>query len=296
MQQLQELLKFDPIILALFAGIFTWGMTALGASLIYLRKEPSRKFLDIMLGFAAGIMLAASFFSLLGPALELAEQGSIPPWIPVAIGFLLGGLFLRLVDVILPHLHLETAQNGECGCEDPLECSTKGHKQRKRNRNKPEGIKTAWHRTTLLVLAITMHNIPEGLAVGVAFGALAANLSTASLGGAIALAVGMGLQNFPEGMAVSFPLRRAGFSSGRSMWWGQFSGLVEPIAAVIGAAAVIVALPVLPYALAFAAGAMVYVIVEEVIPEAQHCEHNDQVTIALMIGFAIMMVLDVALG
>lgn len=296
MQQLSELLKFDPIILALFAGIFTWGMTALGASLIYLRKEPSRKFLDIMLGFAAGVMLAASFFSLLSPALGLAEQGSMPPWIPVAIGFLLGGLFLRLVDVILPHLHIATGINGSANYESPHECQGHGHGRRKRDRAVPEGLKTSWHRTTLLILAITLHNIPEGLAVGVAFGALATDLSTASLGGAIALAVGMGLQNFPEGMAVSFPLRRAGFSSGRSMWWGQFSGLVEPIAAVIGAAAVIVALPVLPYALAFAAGAMVYVIVEEVIPEAQHCEHNDQVTIALMIGFTIMMVLDVALG
>ena len=161
---------------------------------------------------------------------------------------------------------------------------------------RPEGIKTAWRRTTLLVLAITMHNIPEGLAVGVAFGAIAADMPIATLGGAVALAIGMGLQNFPEGMAVSFPLRRAGLSVGRSFWWGQFSGLVEPVAAVIGAAAVIIALPFLPYALAFAAGAMVYVVVEEVIPEAQHDEHNDHVTIALMIGFAVMMVLDVALG
>ncbi len=296
MQQLTELLKFDPIVLALFAGIFTWGMTALGASMIFLRKDPSRKFLDGMLGFAAGVMLAASCFSLLIPSIEMSSGGLLPNWLPATVGFLIGGLFLRLVDIVLPHLHIATGTNEIADCDGSPECQEHGHVMGKRDRAVPEGLKTAWHRTTLLILAITLHNIPEGLAVGVAFGAIAADMSSASLGGAIALAIGMGLQNFPEGMAVSFPLRRAGLSTGKSAWWGQFSGLVEPVAAVIGAAAVIVALPLLPYALAFAAGAMVYVVVEEVIPEAQHDEHNDHVTIALMIGFAVMMLLDVALG
>ncbi len=296
MQPLSALMNLDPVLLALLAGMFTWGMTALGAALVFLRRELSRKFLDAMLGFAAGVMLAASFWSLLAPALELAEDGPLPAYIPVVIGFLLGGLFLRLVDAILPHLHIATGPSGVEDRDGVEEAEVGGSSGRKGCELAPEGMKTAWHRTTLLVLAITLHNIPEGFAVGVAFGALAADLSTASLGGAVALALGMGMQSFPEGMAVSFPLRRAGLSAKRSFLWGQFSGFVEPIAAVIGAVAVIIALPFLPYALAFAAGAMVYVIVEEVIPEAQHGEHNDQVAIALMIGFALMMILDVALG
>ena len=188
------------------------------------------------------------------------------------MGFLLGGAFLWLVDKLLPHLHLGL----------PTE--------------EAEGIKTSWQRSLLLVLAITLHNIPEGLAVGVGFGALAANLPSASLAGAVALALGIGIQNFPEGTSVSVPLRREGMSRLKAFWYGQLSGLVEPVAGVIGAAAVIVMQPILPYALAFAAGAMIYVVVEELIPEAQRESLSDVATIGAMLGFAVMMTLDVALG
>ena len=232
----------------------------------------NKKILNGMLGFAAGIMIAASFWSLLAPAIEMSGGSGISKWAPAVIGFLLGGLFLWLADQILPHLHF--------GFEI----------------EKAEGIKTSWQRSVLLVLAITLHNIPEGLAVGVAFGALGANLPSASLGGAIALALGIGIQNFPEGTAVSVPLRREGFSRLKSFWYGQLSGIVEPIAGVIGAVAVISMLPILPYALSFAAGAMIYVVVEEVIPESQLGDNSDIATIGAMIGFALMMTLDVALG
>jgi len=264
--------SLHPVVQALIATLFTWGLTALGASLVFIRREPSRKMLDVMLGFAAGVMIAASFWSLLAPAIEMTEGKGIPIWLPAAVGFLLGGAFLRLVDYILPHLHLHTPV-GEA-----------------------EGVTTSWHRTTLLVLAITLHNIPEGLAVGVAFGALAAGIPEATFGGAVALALGIGIQNFPEGAAVSFPLRRQGLSAGKSLWWGQLSGMVEPVAGVIGAAIVVAALPILPYALAFAAGAMIYVVVEEVIPESQCGGNADIATLGAMLGFAVMMVLDVALG
>ena len=265
---------------------------AAGAALVYFHLQPSRKFLDGMLGFAAGVMLAASCFSLLIPAIEISSEGLVPSWMPVTIGFVLGGLSLRLVDSLLPHLHAST----EVVCTEDEDCNAKPKSALPLFANRPEGISTTWRRTTLLVLAITMHNIPEGLAVGVAFGAIASDMPYASLSGAIALTLGMGMQNLPEGMAVSFPLRLAGLSPSRSFWWGQFSGLMEPAAAVLGAIAVLYMLPFLPYALAFAAGAMIYVVVEEVIPEAQHDEHNDQVTLAIMLGFVLMMVLDVALG
>ena len=225
-----------------------------------------------MLGFAGGVMIAASYWSLLAPALEMAEQQGQIAWVPAATGFLMGGVCLRLVDKILPHLHLYA----------PME--------------EAEGISTTWRRTTLLVLAITLHNIPEGLAVGVAFGAVAAGLPAATLPAAIALAVGIGIQNFPEGMAVALPLRREGISRLKSFWYGQLSGIVEPVAGVVGAAAVIIAQPILPYALAFAAGAMIFVVVEEVVPESQASGNADSATMGLMIGFAVMMVLDVALG
>lgn len=267
-------ISLTPVSQALAATLFTWGMTALGASLVFFFKTINRKVLDGMLGFAAGVMIAASFWSLLAPAIEMAEQsgGSLPKWFPATIGFLTGGLFLWAVDKVLPHLHL--------GFE------TKD----------AEGIKTSWQRSILLVLAITLHNIPEGLAVGVAFGALAADLPSATLAGAVALAVGIGIQNFPEGTAVSVPLRREGMSRGKSFWYGQMSGIVEPVAGVLGAIAVITMRPILPYALAFAAGAMIYVVVEEVIPESQLARNTDLATVGAMLGFAVMMTLDVALG
>ena len=264
--------SLHPVVQALIATLFTWGLTALGASLVFIRREPSRKMLDVMLGFAAGVMIAASFWSLLAPAIEMTEGTGVPVWLPAVIGFLLGGAFLRLADRLLPHLHLNMPDS------------------------EAEGVSTSWHRTTLLVLAITLHNIPEGLAVGVAFGALAAGVPEATFGGAVALAIGIGIQNFPEGAAVSFPLRRQGLSAGKSLWWGQFSGMVEPFAGVIGAAVVVAALPILPYALAFAAGAMIYVVVEEVIPESQCGGNADIATLGAMAGFAVMMMLDVALG
>jgi ZIP family zinc transporter len=264
--------NINPVLLALLATCFTWGVTALGAAVVFTAKDMSKKSLDTMLGFAAGVMIAASYWSLLAPALEMSEGQSIPAWVPVAAGFLAGGLFLRGIDLVLPHLHLGA----------PME--------------EAEGLPTTFRRVTLLVLAITLHNFPEGLAVGVAFGATAAGLPSATLAGAIALAMGIGIQNFPEGMAVSMPLRREGMSPGRSFWYGQLSGFVEPVAAVLGAAAVLAAQPMLPYALAFAAGAMIFVVVEELVPESQRGGNTDWATMGAMLGFATMMVLDVALG
>ncbi len=262
----------NPVMQALVATLFTWFVTALGAALVFFFKTINRKVLDGMLGFAAGVMIAASYWSLLAPAIEMAEESSLPAWVPATTGFLLGGLFLYIADKIIPHLHLGF----------PMD--------------EAEGPKTSWHRSILLVLAITLHNIPEGLAVGVAFGALASDLPSANLAGAIALAIGIGIQNFPEGAAVSVPLRREGFSRLRSFWYGQASGIVEPIAGVLGAASVIFIKPILPYALAFAAGAMIYVVVEELIPESQLEKNTDVATLGAMVGFAVMMTLDVALG
>jgi len=262
----------NPVLQALIATLFTWFVTALGAGLVFFFKTINRKILDGMLGFAAGVMIAASYWSLLAPAIEMAEESTLPAWIPATVGFLLGGLFLWVADKMLPHLHLGF----------PMA--------------QAEGPKTSWQRSILLVLAITLHNIPEGLAVGVAFGALAADITSATLAGAVALALGIGIQNFPEGTAVSVPLRREGISRLKSFWYGQLSGIVEPIAGVIGAAAVILIKPILPYALAFAAGAMIYVVVEELIPESQLGKNTDLATMGAMLGFAVMMTLDVALG
>lgn len=264
--------QLNPIMQALLATLFTWFVTALGASLVFFFKTIHRKVLDGMLGCAAGVMIAASFWSLLAPAIEMTELAGGTPWVPAVVGFLSGGLFLWSVDKILPHLHIGFPMS------------------------EAEGIKTSWQRSTLLCLAITLHNIPEGLAVGVAFGAVASGLPSASLMGAIALAIGIGIQNFPEGTAVAVPLRREGMSRGKSFWYGQLSGMVEPVAGVIGAAAVIYIEPLLPYALSFAAGAMIYVVVEEVIPESQLARNTDLATIGAMCGFALMMTLDVALG
>jgi ZIP family zinc transporter len=265
----------SPVVQALLATMFTWGMTALGAALVFGTKNVPRKLLDAMLGFAAGVMIAASFWSLLAPAIQLSEGGTLPLWVPPVIGFLAGGVFLRLLDRLLPHLH-------------------PGMKM-----SEAEGIHTSWRRSVLLVSAITLHNIPEGLAVGVTFGAVGLGISEgvpgASLGAAVALAIGIGLQNFPEGTAVAMPLRREGMSRARSFFYGQLSATVEPVAAVAGAAAVLFARPILPYALAFAAGAMIFVVAEELVPEAKRGS-PDIAAMSLMIGFAVMMTLDVALS
>jgi ZIP family zinc transporter len=261
-----------PIWQAFMGTCFTWFLTALGAAAVFVFKSVNRKVLDGMLGFAAGVMIAASYWSLLAPAIEMAEGSALPAWVPATVGFLLGGVFLWAVDKVLPHLHLGF----------PIE--------------EAEGIKTSWRRSVLLVLAITLHNIPEGLAVGVAFGALSAGLPSASLAGAVALALGIGIQNFPEGTAVSVPLRREGLSRLKSFWYGQLSGIVEPVAGVLGAVAVVFVRPILPYALAFAAGAMIYVVVEELIPESQLEKNTHVATLGAMLGFATMMTLDVALG
>ncbi len=267
---------YHPALLALLAGLFTWSMTALGAASVLLARDLPRSWLDVMLGFAAGVMIAASVWSLLLPAIDLAEAAGRPPWLPAAVGFLLGGGFLRLVDRYLPHLHLF----------QPDEAA--------------EGVSTTWRRTTLLILAITLHNLPEGLAVGVAFGAAhvlgGGEEAAALLAGAVTLAIGIGLQNLPEGAAVSMPLRREGLSPGKSFFYGQLSGVVEPIGAVVGAVGVLLVQPLLPYALAFAAGAMIFVVVEEIIPESQSSGNGDLATLGVMVGFTVMMVLDVALG
>jgi len=262
----------NPVVQALLATTFTWFVTALGAAMVFAFTSINRRLMDGMLGFAAGVMIAASFWSLLAPAIEMAAGLGLPSWLPATVGFLLGGAFLYGVDRLLPHLHAGFAME------------------------EAEGIHTGWQRSVLLVLAITMHNIPEGLAVGVAFGALGAQLPSASLASAMALAVGIGLQNFPEGAAVSIPLRREGWSRLKSFWYGQLSGMVEPLAGVLGAALVLFIQPILPYALAFAAGAMIYVVVEELIPESQLAKNSDIATLGAMVGFAVMMTLDVALG
>ncbi len=261
-----------PVLQALLATLFTWGVTALGAALVFASRDVGKRTLDAMLGFAAGVMIAASYWSLLAPAIALSEGKSVPTWFPAVVGFMAGGLFLGGIDKVLPHVHLgfPTAE--------------------------AEGIKTSWHRSVLLVSAITLHNIPEGLAVGVAFGAAAAGYPEATLAAAVALALGIGIQNFPEGTAVSMPLRREGMSRLKAFGFGQASGMVEPIAGVLGALAVIVAQPLLPYALAFAAGAMIFVVVEELIPESQRGGNTDLATMGAMAGFTIMMLLDVALG
>jgi ZIP family zinc transporter len=269
---MQYFAALHPILQALLATIFTWGMTALGAAAVFSTKNVNRKLLDGLLGFAAGIMIAASFWSLLNPSIELAKDLGLPKWLPAFAGFLIGAGFLFLIDKILPHLHLD-------GMGMPA-----------------EGVKTSWQRSVLLVLAISLHNIPEGMAIGVAFGASKAGYSHATIISAIGLAIGIGLQNLPEGLAVSAPLRREGLSAGKSFFYGQLSAIVEPVSGVIGAAAVFFLQPILPYALSFAAGAMFYVVIEDLLPETQHGENSDIPTLGAVVGFAIMMLLDVALG
>jgi ZIP family zinc transporter len=262
--------NISPVKGAFIATIFTWLLTAFGASFVFLFKTMHRGFLDAMLGFTGGVMVAASFWSLLAPGIEMSPGEGFVKVIPAAVGFGLGALFIFSLDKVLPHIHI--------------------------NFKDSEGIKTPWHKTTLLVLAITLHNIPEGLAVGVLFGGVAAGIPEASIGGAVALAIGIGIQNFPEGIAVSMPLRRQGVNKFKSFWYGQLSAIVEPVAAVLGAVAVTFFTPILPYALAFAAGAMIFVVVEEVIPETQLDKYTDQATLGFIGGFIVMMTLDVALG
>lgn len=265
-------LALHPIGQALLAGLFTWCLTAMGASLVFFARQVSRRLLDGMLGFSGGVMLAASYWSLLAPAIEIAENTGGWAWVPAAGGFLLGGACLWSMDKILPHLHLGMPTGAA------------------------EGLSTTWRRAVLLVMAITLHNIPEGLAVGVAFGGVIAGVEATSVAAAVTLAVGIGIQNFPEGVAVSVPLRQAGMGRLKAFWYGQLSAVVEPVAAVIGAAAVVLVGPILPYALAFAAGAMVFVVVEELIPESHQAGNVDLATVCLMVGFVVMMTLDVALG
>ncbi|WP_235185843.1 ZIP family metal transporter [Methylomarinum vadi] len=260
------------ILQALLAALFTWGMTALGAALVFFTKRFNQKLLDAMLGFSGGVMLAASYWSLLAPAIDLSQAYESFAWFPAALGFGLGAFVLSLSDKLLPHFQLGASVRTETSQS------------------------TTWRRTLLLVFAITLHNIPEGLAVGVAFGALSCGYDTASLGAAIALAIGIGIQNFPEGSAVALPLRRAGWSQLRSFYYGQLSAIVEPIAAVIGAAAVTACMPIMPYALAFAAGAMIYVVIDAVIPESRDRGNTDIATLGAIMGFIVMMILDVALG
>lgn len=264
--------SINPVLAAFYATLFTWGLTALGAALVFLFKNPNRSLMDGMLGFTGGVMVAASFWSLLAPGIELSPGEGFVKVMPAAVGFFLGALFLFGLDKVLPHLHINFKES------------------------EAEGVKTPWHKTTLLTLAITMHNIPEGLAVGVLFGGVAAGFDGATIGGAVALALGIGLQNFPEGFAVAMPLRRQGLSRRKSFMYGQASALVEPIAAVIGAWAVITFQPILPYALSFAAGAMIFVVVEEVIPETQQDKHSDIPVMGFIGGFIVMMALDVGLG
>jgi ZIP family zinc transporter len=271
---MENLIQFfeslDPVLGALYASLFTWGITALGASMVFFVKTMNRAVLDGLLGFTGGVMVAASFWSLLAPGIEMSPGTGFVKVIPSIVGFGLGALFIFGLDKILPHVHI--------------------------NFKESEGIKTPWRRTTLMVMAITLHNIPEGLAVGVLFGGVAAGIPEASIAGAVALAIGIGIQNFPEGIAVSMPMRRQGVSRLKCFWYGQLSAIVEPIAAVIGAVAVTFFTPILPYALAFAAGAMIFVVVEEVIPETQQDKYTDIATLGFIGGFIVMMTLDVGLG
>ena len=253
---------------ALLATLFTWGVTALGAGLVFFFRTMNKNALDAMLGFAAGVMTAASFWSLLSPAIELAGTLGMNVWATALLGFLGGGALLYLGDRLWERME---RRSGAAGA-------------------------SSRRRALMLMSSITLHNIPEGLSVGVAFGSLAYGLDGATPAAACLLALGIGIQNLPEGTAVSVPLRREGMSRGRAFFLGQASGIVEPIAGVIGAALVLRARLLLPYMLAFAAGAMIYVVVEELIPEMSQGEHSNVGTICFALGFSVMMVLDVALG
>lgn len=261
----------SPGFMALLAGLCTWAFTSVGAGVVFFGREPlSRRTLDIMLGFAAGVMIAASYWSLLAPALEITAPMGRWSFLPVALGFLGGAVVLRIIDMVTPHLHQAA--------------------------DKADGPSSGLPKSFLLILAITLHNIPEGLAVGVSMGASQFEGSPVTLTDALTLMLGIGLQNLPEGMAVSVPLLRDGFSRKRAFFYGQLSGFVEPVAAVLGAVAVGFVQPFLPVALAFAAGAMIFVVVEEVIPESQASGNGDAATMGCMVGFVVMMCMDVALS
>ncbi|MCQ4726307.1 ZIP family metal transporter [Anaerotignum faecicola] len=262
---------FSPLALALMGTGFTFFMTALGSAIVFFFHDEIKPNIQrVFLGFAAGVMIAASIWSLLNPAIEMAEQQGKIGWIPAAGGFIIGGAFLMILDNILPHLHPGS--------------------------DKPEGLPSPLSRTIMLVLAVTLHNIPEGLAVGLTFGMAGYGEPAVTLASAITLAVGMGLQNFPEGAAISLPLKKEGFSNTRSFIYGALSGIVEPVAGIVGVLLIGVVSTMLPWLLSFAAGAMIYVVVEELIPEAHLGEHSHSGTIGVMFGFLVMMVLDVALG
>jgi ZIP family zinc transporter len=268
-----SLAHLSPVLIALAAGLFTWGMTAVGAATVLVGRSPSRRTLDMLLGFSAGVMLAASYWSLLGPSVAMTAGSGTPRWIPPVVGFAVGGIGLWVLDNVVPHIHW-AGRGGQV----------------------EEGISTHWQRTTLLILAITLHNVPEGLALGVAIGAAASAKGAAPYGAAIALAIGLGLQNLPEGLAVAAPLRREGWGRLKSFFFGQLSGVVEPIAAVLGAALVGLSTAALPYGLAFAAGAMIYVVIEDFVPECHRSGHSDVAVLAALLGFIVMTALDVALG
>ncbi|CAM4706136.1 unnamed protein product [Leuciscus chuanchicus] len=332
---------FSPVVQALLGTLFTWGLTAAGAALVFVFSGRQKRILDGSLGFAAGVMLAASYWSLLAPAIEMAEESGKYgdfAFLPVAVGFTLGALFVYIADLMMPilgivsdpHMSLalpsdkknkkkKSSLAGLCEEEEDEEeqMSIRIDKvengevyQRRRGPNtgpteeqevstKPQDPTSqsgsSWRRVVLLILAITIHNIPEGLAVGVGFGAIGKTPS-ATFESARNLAIGIGIQNFPEGLAVSLPLRGSGVSTWRSFWYGQLSGMVEPLAGLLGAVAVVMAEPLLPYALAFAAGAMVYVVVDDIIPEAQVSGNGKLASWTSILGFVVMMSLDVGLG
>ena len=245
--------------------------TILGASTVFLLKDKLNKKIEkILLGFASGVMIAASVWSLIIPSIEMAEEQGIIAWIPATVGFLLGMAFLLILDSIIPHMHLES--------------------------DKPEGVKSKLKKSTMLVLAVTLHNIPEGMAVGVLFAGVINGNTGVTLTGALTLAIGIAIQNFPEGAIISMPLKSEGMSKPKAFLYGALSGIVEPIAAIITILLTNVITPILPYLLSFSAGAMIYVVVEELIPESQAGEHSNIGTIGVAMGFVIMMILDVALG
>uniref|UniRef100_A0A3Q3IQN3 Zinc transporter ZIP11 n=1 Tax=Monopterus albus TaxID=43700 RepID=A0A3Q3IQN3_MONAL len=328
---------YSPVTQALLGTLFTWGLTAAGAALVFVFSNRQKRILDGSLGFAAGVMLAASYWSLLAPAIGMAEDsgkyGSFA-FVPVAVGFTLGAAFVYIADLAMPLLrHLEwtitqwkrvlcggtikkkktdlgapCAQYFPFSHTDKIENGEVYQRRRGTHLGSSDGQETAkkqqdvvgqtgssWRRILLLILAITIHNIPEGLAVGVGFGAIG-KTSSATFESARNLAIGIGIQNFPEGLAVSLPLRGAGVSTWRAFWYGQLSGMVEPLAGMLGAVAVVLAEPLLPYALAFAAGAMVYVVVDDIIPEAQVSGNGKLASWTSILGFVVMMSLDVGLS
>lgn len=268
---INNFLELSPVIQALLATLFTWLVTALGAAIVFFFREVKKSIMDALLGFSAGVMIAASFWSLLNPAIEMANSMQMISWLVVFLGFFSGGLLLFLGDKLYDFMQ---------------------QKMRKKESATSHRLK----RCLMLVFSITLHNIPEGLVVGVAFGSLAYSLEGSTLASALTLALGIGLQNFPEGSAVSLPLRREGHSRKKAFFFGQLSGIVEPISAVIGAILVLKIQVLLPFLLAFAAGAMIYVVVEELIPESQSNKKKDLMALFTLIGFSVMMILDVALG